>query len=95
MRGDVNSDDTRDLADAVCVLTYLFGKEDEDPRTQAVLKCLDAADANDDGKVSTADAIRMAKHFFGYTGPLPEPFNQCGYDATEDEIRCLQARDCE
>src|SRR5688572_30423701 len=48
-RGDPNASDGVDISDAVMVLDYLFiGTE--------TIDCLDAADANDDGKIDISDA---------------------------------------
>jgi hypothetical protein len=87
-RGDVNADGTRNLADAVSALGYLFAGG-------RVPGCLDAADANDDGVVGLADAIRVLGHLFGGAGPLPEPFEACGDDPTgTDPFGCVEFRPC-
>ncbi|HAK95680.1 MAG TPA: hypothetical protein DCM87_11920 [Planctomycetes bacterium] len=75
-RGDANTDGKRDIADAIKVLSYLFGGG------TSPLACLEAGDANDDGKVDIADAIRILGHLFAQTGPLPDPFDACGVDPT-------------
>ena len=91
-RGDTNTDGHLDMADAVCILTYLFGAED-DPCKRGVEQCLDAADANDEGTVNIADAIRILGYLFT-RGPLPEPFTSCGYDETADALRCFEFAAC-
>jgi len=82
-RGDTNADDTVDIADAICVLGYLFGGPD-DPCKVKIPACFDAADANDDGAVDIADGIKILGHLFAGDGPLPGPFGECGLDPTED-----------
>ena len=84
-RGDVNVDGKIDVADAISVLSYLFGGG-------AAPSCLDAADANDDGGLNVADAISVLGHLFANTGPLPPPFAECGPDpATEGNVLGCEA----
>jgi len=83
-----------EVADPVCMLIYLFGDKAL-PCKYSFRGCLDAADANDDGSIDICDAIRMFRYLF-YTGPLPRPpFPECGYDDTEDGLRCFSYRSCE
>ena len=86
-RGDANTDDRVNIADAIATLTFLFGGE-------AVVTCLDAVDANDDGTVNIADAIAVLSHLFGGAGPLPQPFGECGIDPTLDELGCESFNHC-
>jgi hypothetical protein len=88
LRGDPNSDDTTDVADAVFTLGYLFAKG-------KVPDCLDAADANDNGTIDIADAIATLGHLFAHTGPLPAPFGECGIDPTDDTLDCRSFPHCE
>jgi hypothetical protein len=60
-----------------------------------VVRCLDAADANDDGQIDLADALVILNDLFAQTGPLPEPFGECGIDPTADEIGCRGYTPCE
>jgi len=92
-RGDANADGARDIADAVCVLGYLFGTPDDPCKAQVPL-CFDAADANDDGGIDIADGISILSHLFGNSGPLPEPFESCGLDPSEDELGCESFGPC-
>ena len=64
------------------LLGFLFRGAREPP-------CLSAADTNDDGRLNIADAIRLLSYLFaaGDT-PLPEPFLDCGYDPTDDDLFC-------
>ena len=93
-RGFVNPGRELDIADAVCLLGFLFGDE-ADPCKRQVRLCLDAGDANDDGEVDIGDAIKVLGHLFAGTGPLPPPFESCGYDRTYDELRCSQSPSCQ
>ena len=79
-RGDANADGKLDIADAVKVLSYLFGGGDG-----GAIGCLEAGDANDDNKIDIADAVKILGHLFAQTGPLPEPFGACGPDPTPGE----------
>ena len=71
-----------DLADGLFVLQYLFLAGDPPP-------CLDAADANDDGRINLLDSIWIFQFLIGNLGPtLPEPFTDSGVDPTEDSLDC-------
>ncbi len=91
-RGDLNADRRRDIADAMCVLGYLFNARDEACRAFA-FRCPDAADANDDGRVNIADALKVLAHLFTSAGPLPEPM-ACGLDPTPDDLSCTSFPPC-
>ena len=56
--GDVNMDGTVNIADAIALLSYLFGGADP-------LACMKGADANDDDTLNIADAIRILSYLFG------------------------------
>jgi hypothetical protein len=92
-RGHINTDNTRNVADAVCLLTYLFGPSD-DPCKESVAQCLDGADANDDGRVNIGDAIMLLSHLF-LEATLPPPSEACGPDETEDGLGCTVFEMCE
>ena len=47
--------------------------------------CPDAADANDDGKLDIADAVKILGHLFAGSGPLPAPFGDCGTEEQPDQ----------
>ena len=79
LRGDVNADGDRNIADAINLLGHLFGG-------QSVPSCPDAADANDDGGLDIADAIKILGHLFGGDGPLADPFGACGADPSADDL---------
>ena len=81
IRGDVNLDGRVDIADAIYLLSYLFGSQN------TKLNCMDSADANDDGKIDIADAIRILAYLFSGI-PLQPPSPTPGSDPTEDDLDC-------
>ena len=87
-RGDSNADGSLDIADAIFTLGYLFAQA-ETP------SCMDTADSNDDGAIDIADAIATLGRLFGGEGPLPDPFEECGPDPTEDDLGCESYPPCE
>jgi hypothetical protein len=86
LRGDSNGDGTRDIADAVSTLMFLFAG--------GVVTCLDAADADDSGVVDVADAVAVLRHLFLGEGHLPPPFRECGLDPPGDPLDCQGQRPC-
>jgi len=87
VRGDVNADGNVNIADPVCILSYLFSGE-EDPCTSNLPRCFDAADANDDGTLDVGDPIALLSFLFSISASLPEPFPDCGPDPTDDDLNC-------
>ncbi|MGQ9591419.1 MAG: dockerin type I repeat-containing protein [Planctomycetota bacterium] len=82
LRGDANRDRRANVVDVVAILRWLFGSAD------GTLPCLDAADVNDDGRVSLTDAAVLATYLFR-RGPAPVlPFPTPGRDDTEDALGC-------
>jgi hypothetical protein len=81
LRGDSNLDGKVDLSDAQATLSYLFLSA-ESPR------CLDAADADDNGGVNIADPIATLQHLFQGGPAIPEPSEAPGTDPTLDELGC-------
>ena len=79
-RGDCNSDDKVDLADAAKILGWQFLGEPID--------CPDASDANDDGTLDISDPVSMLLALFSRTEPLPPPVVR-GFDRTADELFCV------
>jgi hypothetical protein len=74
IRGDPNRDGRVNLADAVWIVSELFGRG---PSTL----CLEAADANDDTFVDLSDVVYLIRYQLG-GGPSPlDPFPECGPDA--------------
>lgn len=88
IRGDVNADGGHNLADAVSLLTYLFGDGE-------TLACPDTGDANDDGTLNLADAIRILTYLFADDDDLPAPFSACGTDPTDGDtlVDCVYPQD--
>ncbi len=78
-RGDCNSDDKVDLADAAKVLGWQFQGQPID--------CPDACDSNDDGKINLADSVLLMNYLFlaGQAPPAPGPIDD-GTDPTADAL---------
>lgn len=81
IRGDTDGNQVVNLSDAQETLGYLFLSGEN-------LGCLDAADANDDGRVNISDpVITLISLFLG--GPeLPAPSGEPGPDPTPDGLGC-------
>jgi len=85
-RGDANCDGASDenpginIADAVYMLDYLFN--------QGPSKCLDAHDANDDGRADISDAVYVLMYLFGGGSAPPAPFPTLGTDPTPPSLGC-------
>ena len=78
-RGDCNSDDKVDLADAAKILGWQFQGEPID--------CPDACDANDDGKINLADSVLLMNYLFKLGDPPADPGPEDdGPDDTEDDL---------
>jgi hypothetical protein len=88
VRGDVNVDGAVNIADAIALLSHLFGGGGD-------LDCDDAGDGNDDGAINIADAIAILSHLFGGAGDLPDPFGACGIDPSDDALDCASFPPCE
>ncbi len=83
-RGDVNDDESVDIADPIVILGYLFLNEQN-------IGCMDAADTNDDGSVDVGDPIFLLDYIFsGGTTPADPGPSDCGLDPTLDSIGCHQ-----
>ncbi len=86
IRGDVNGDGVVTLSDAHAILLFVeFGRE--------APECLNAADVNDDGEVSWADAKELIDDIFKYLGGinLKAPFPGIGPDPTPNDdplVKC-------
>ncbi len=79
LRGDVETNGTINLTDAIAILEHLFSGTVE-------IECLDAADANDDGSVNIADALRLLLFLFLDSAPPEPPFPLPGFDPTPDAL---------
>ncbi|MEM7164394.1 MAG: hypothetical protein AAF581_02965 [Planctomycetota bacterium] len=87
-RGDCNDDGGVQIADAVFLLSGLFGGVGLTP------PCADACDGNDDGNLDIADAVLILAALFSGGGPLPDPgMDNCGADATTGDtlLECAGA----
>jgi hypothetical protein len=88
LRGDVLANGGRNVADALALLNYLFGRHDS-------LPCPRAADINDDGSLNLLDPLALVAHLFRGREALAEPFTECGRDATEDGLPCEAFAPCD
>lgn len=79
VRGDVNYNQSVDIADAIFMLGFLFSGG-------ATPVCPDSADANDDGALNIGDAIYILGFLFSSGPTLPYPFPGLGIDPTEDTL---------
>jgi len=87
-RGDCNWDDRVDLADPAAGIAHLFTDTFESP-------CLDACDANDDGRLDLADSVFLLMYLFR-SGPAPLPPGPAarGADPTKDALGCAAGAFC-
>ena len=81
-RGDVDQSGIANIADAIQLLSFLFGPG------SGVATCADAMDCNDDGSLNLADAISLLDTLFVSGDPLPTPHLECGLDPTADSLTC-------
>jgi subtilisin-like proprotein convertase family protein len=85
IRGDVNNDGGRNVADAIFLLASLFV-----PGSPSA-SCADSADCNDDGGTNVADAVFLLNNLFiPGSSPIPAPGTtlDCGVDPTADSLDC-------
>jgi hypothetical protein len=83
-RGDVNVDGEVYLSDVISLLNHLFDSGD--------VLCARAADGNDSGELTIADASFKLDYFFFGKAP---PFAACGLDYTPDALGCEAFARCE
>lgn len=69
------------MSDAIGILAALFV-------SGGGPACVDAADANDDGRADISDAIYDLSHLFLGGPPPPVPFPHPGVDPTIDRLPC-------
>jgi hypothetical protein len=83
LRGDANLDGRITIADVLTILHYMH-------RGQP-LRCLDAADSDDSGTITTNDYLLLLRHIFRrHSGPKP-PYPKMGIDPTDDDpLDCKQ-----
>jgi hypothetical protein len=89
-RGDANADGKVDMSDAVFVLDYLFAGGQE-------LSCKKSGDGDDNGSLEVTDAIYLLRFLFLGGLPPPDPYGECGLDATDDgdALGCDSFAPCE
>ena len=88
-RGDTNFSGFVNIADAICIISYLFSSRPSSVDCKnKYTQCKNAFDSNSDGKVNLADAIKVLSHLFGNAGNLPEPFMNCGNDSKKYSLGC-------
>ncbi len=87
VRGDCNTDDSINLADAISLLSGLFSGG-------FAPTCVDACDVNDDGAHDVGDAVALLSHLFSSGADPAAPFPACGPDPTPDALGCLQYLSC-
>lgn len=88
VRTDCNADGAANIADAVRLLTRLFGGGGPAP-------CDDACDCNDDEALNIADAVCMLNLLFGNpAGAVLAPFPNCGPDPTGGALGCASFAPC-
>ena len=101
VRGDCNASqidhvpptgkDAVDISDAAAGIAYLFQTDE----FQFVPPCLDACDANDDGRVDLADSVFVLRYLFRFDRQPPEPFDRSpGTDPTPDRLGCAGGSAC-
>jgi len=85
-RGDCNSDDETDLADAASILANQFGNYE--------ILCSDACDTNDDGLLNMADSVFLLNWLFkfGISPAAPGPYSD-GADPTGDSLPVCDSDD--
>ncbi len=87
VRGDFNSDGTRDLSDPIRLLGFLFS-------TEVLGECDRACDATDDGLINLADVISSLDALFTRGASLVGPGPDCGLDTTPDNLACVTNSNC-
>ena len=86
IRGDCDGDGAVTEKDAGIIPDFLFSREPPE-----VPVCLDALDANDDGRITLEDALYLTLFTLDGGPPPPEPFPKPGADSTSDPITCEKA----
>ncbi|MDE0958119.1 MAG: PKD domain-containing protein [Planctomycetota bacterium] len=83
VRGDVNYNQSVNIADAIFLLDYLFTNGEASV-------CPDAADSNDDGQLNIGDAIYLLNFLFSSGETIPYPYPGYGIDPSADDLgACL------
>ncbi len=82
VRGDAQGDLSVNISDAVAVLAHLFNGRP--------VRCVDAADVDDNGTVEITDALFIVGYLFLEGEPPRAPFPDPGLDPTEDVLDCRE-----
>ncbi len=88
VRGDVNGDDSVNMADVVWNLKELFTNGPETP-------CEDAADVDGDGVRTIGDSIYLLHYLFRNDMVPAPPFPGCGLDSGGDGLGCVDYGSCQ
>ncbi len=85
----MNANGAVEIGDAIATLAFLF-------RDEPLACCEDAADVNDDGRISIADPIVLLGAIFGCRhGVIAPPYPACGFDPTWDKLApCMTPSGC-
>jgi hypothetical protein len=83
-RGDCNGDGRLNITDAaICAQNIFFNR-------LVFFDCDDMLDANDDGNLDTSDPVAILMWVFLNAADLPDPFMNCGQDASDDTLNCAE-----
>ena len=89
IRGDVDGDGVAAcMSDAFRLVYFLLH-----PDSGHLVRCLDAADANDDGQLDISDPIAMLRFSFFGDDTIAAPLT-CGADPTPDYLGCADSPPC-
>jgi hypothetical protein len=86
-RGDVTADGSINITDAISLLGHLF-------LGSTAPACLDAADADDNGRLVLTDAIAILNLLFQSGAPLAPPGVECGRDPEPDALGDCSTSGC-
>mgnify|MGYP004447076657 CR=1 FL=1 len=89
IRGDVDGDGVAACVSDAFRLVYFLMHPDGDH----LVRCLDAADANDDGQLDISDPIAILRFSFLGDNTIAAPFD-CGADPTPDYLGCADSPPC-
>lgn len=87
VRGDCDASGGTNLADAISLLSHLFGGA-------PAPGCRDACDFDDSGALDVGDAIGVLTYLFDDGAAPAAPFPECGIDPTSDGLSCLSFPPC-
>jgi EF hand domain-containing protein len=81
VRGNANGDAGVDISDPIFILDYLY-------TGGGAPACLDAADADDNGKIEITDAVVILESLFLDAKAISAPYPSPGKDMTSDDLSC-------